>query len=176
MNDDPLQWWQWLIVVVLMPLLTLIGKDAFMAWRDSRKERIQHDDKVVERRSSRMDAEIDRVLKLKDERIEDLKATLSAKNVELADMLKEVRLCRGEKEEFAKTTGQQAVTLAEVRAELTHVRAELGDAVVEITRLQQDIKTRDMLINQFEEARTGARDALTKLDTPQTGKPDRPNV
>lgn len=134
------------------------------AWRESRKERVQHDDKVVERRSSRMDAELERVLKLKDDRIEDMKATLSERNTENKRLLAEVATCYTEKALFAETSGKQAVQIVELKAEAAHAKADVADLEKDIAGLRQELIARNARINQLETSQAGVREAVTKLD------------
>ncbi|HEX6215284.1 MAG TPA: hypothetical protein VFZ38_10720 [Vicinamibacterales bacterium] len=163
MDGDVPEWMKW-AAAIAAPIVAWFGKDFFVWWTNRKREEITRDDKIVERRSTRIDNEIERALKLKDELIAELKARASERNVEMSELIKEVRLCRHEKEEFAKQTGLQAVTIAETKAEVTRAKADLADAEVDMAHLRQDLATARARISQLESSQAGVREAVGKLD------------
>lgn len=164
-------WVQWM-VAICTPIAAFFSRDVWTFIKDTMKARADREDKFIERRVSRVDGEIDRVLKLKDELIVELKNTISEKNLAIRDLLSEVKLCRHEREQFAMSSGEQAAKLAEANANLAHAHAELAERELEIANLRKQIAAMHPRAAIVEEAKGDAKELYKKLESAPKNPPE----
>lgn len=156
--------WLKISLMILTPIAGWFSRDFFNWWKERVKRKEDQQDKFIERRVSRVDNEIERVLKLKDERIEDMKKSLSEKNLQVSALQDEVKLCRHEREQFVIHAGETAAQLAETKANLAHANAELAERDLEIARLKNYLHKLEPRAAVLDDAKGDAKQLYKKLE------------